>query len=217
MFLSKVILDRWRRDVLLDLEDRDRLHKKVMRLFPAIPGGFCDNARQQLGVLYRVEDSTMLLQSAKAPQLPRGLLGYEIAGTKDVSGNYAAIRPGKLYRFRLDANTSFQVAEGDSHDWIPESEDGGLKTRQKTRRVGCGAWPARARWFEGICRRCGIVPESYFMESLSPLKMKEGFLEATRFDGHLSIADLPPFMRALQSGIGQGKGYGLGLISLRNA
>jgi CRISPR system Cascade subunit CasE len=217
MFLSKVILDRWRRDVLLDLEDRDRLHKKVMRLFPEIPGGPCDNARQQLGVLYRVEDSTMLLQSLKPPQLPRGLFGYEISATKDVTGNFQAIRTHRTYRFRLDANTSFQVVEGDSHDWIPETEDGGLKVRQKTRRVGCGAWPARTRWFEGMCRRCGIVPESYFMESLSPVKVKEGFLEVTRFDGHLSVADLPMFMRTLSEGIGQGKSYGLGLLSLRNS
>lgn len=217
MFLSKVILDRWRRDVLLDLEDRDRLHKKVMRLFPEIPGGPCDNARQQLGVLYRVEDSTMLLQSLKEPTLPRGLSGYEIAGAKDVTANFQAIRPQKTYRFRLDANTSFHIDEGDGHDWIPEAEDGGLTTRQKTRRVGCGAWPARARWFEGMCRRCGIMPESYFMESLSPIKMREGFLEVTRFDGHMSVADLAIFTYALQGGIGQGKPYGLGLLTIRNA
>jgi hypothetical protein len=68
-----------------------------------------------------------------------------------------------------------------------------------------------------MCERCGIVPGSYFMESLVPLKVRDGALEATRFDGHLSIIDLVAFKDALLGGIGQGKSYGLGLLSLRNS
>lgn len=217
MFLSKLLLDRRRWDVIADLEDRDRLHKKIMRLFPEIPGGPCENARQRLGALYRVENTTILLQSNEAPKMPRGLFGYDLVGTKDVTSNFDALRPERQYRFRLDANTSVQIVDGDAPDWIPEAEDGGVKVRQKTRRVGCGTWSARSRWFEKMCDRCGITPGSYFMESLTPMKVRDGRLEATRFDGLLAIEDLKAFKSALLGGIGQGKSYGLGLVSLRNS
>lgn len=216
MYLSKIRADRRRWDVTNDLEDRDRLHKKFSRFFQEIPGGPCDNARQQMGVLFRVEHDVILVQSNQAPRT--GIPGYEVMATKDVSSNYDAIKPDTLYRFRLEANTSIRAGDEDSQDWIPEAEESNLKTLRKTKRVGCGNYPARAKWFEAACRRSGIMPEAYFMDALAPLKVgATGFLEVTRFDGHLKVTDRERFLRAIREGIGQGKAYGLGLLSIRNA
>lgn len=217
MYLSKLILDRRRWDVIRDLEDRDLLHKKIMKLFPEIPGGPCDNARQRHGVLYRVENSSILMQSKIAPRTDRRLPGYDLVGTKNIEANYRAVRPGIVYMFRIDANTSIQVQEGDGADWIPEVEDSSVKVRRRTRRVGCGNYQARSRWFESMCGRSGMTPQIYFMETLSPLRVRQGFLEITRFVGKLTISELDVFTRTLQEGVGQGKSYGLGLLSIRNA
>lgn len=217
MHLSKLTLDRWRWDVIRDLEDRDLLHKKIMKLFPEIPGGPCDNARQRHGVLYRVENSEILMQSKMAPRTDRRLPGYDLVGTKNVEANYQAIRTGVVYRFRIDANTSIQVQEGDGADWIPEMEDSSVKVRRRTRRVGCGNYQARSRWFESMCRRAGFSPQIYFMQTFSPLRVNKGYLEITRFDGQLKLTDRDIFLSALRDGLGQGKSYGLGLLSIRNA
>lgn len=217
MFLSKALLDRRRWDVIHDIEDRDRLHKKVLSFFPRLPGGPCDNARQQLGVLFRVEGTSLLIQSKIAPLTTRLVPGYALVGTKNVAANYAAIRTGIPYTFRLEANTSLQVPDDDLESWVPEQQDSDLQVRRKTRRVGCGNFPARSRWFESIGRRFGFSPEIYFMDALSLLKVKGGVLESTRFDGRLTVVDRTAFQRALEEGVGQGKSYGLGLLSVRNA
>jgi CRISPR system Cascade subunit CasE len=215
MFLSKLEIDRRRWDVVHDLEDRDRLHKKTMSFFPEIPGGPHDNARQLHALLYRVENKVIIMQSKLAPDLD-GIGGYRLLGSSNVEKNFASIQAGKLYRFRLDANTSRQEYE-EEDDWIPEA-DSTLQTRKKVRRVGCGTFEARAAWFERAGKRHGFAPEKYGMDLLPAIRVgREGMLELTRFQGHLIVQDLPLFMQALTGGIGQGKSYGASLLSIKNA
>lgn len=215
MFLTKVILDRRRWDVISDLEDRDRLHKKVMKLFPRIES---NEARLEMGILYRAEGNILLLQSKVKPE-PAKVAGYEISFSKDVTANCSGIRKGSQYRFRLDANTSYRPwvpGAEEELDWVPGNIT--LETRKRVSKIGCGNYPRRAQWLERAAARSGFDLGAYFMEQLHTVKIKgDGALEATRFDGMLRVADLPLFMKALEEGIGHGKPYGLGLLSIRNA
>lgn len=216
MFLSKILYDRRRWDVIHDLEDRDRLHKKMLKLFPDYPGGGRDNARELMGVLFRVEQKFIIMQSKLAPSSTRLSGGYAIEGTKDVTTNYASIREGAVYRFRLDANTSMKVLQEDG-DWIPNLDDASTATRTRTKRKGCGNFAERQRWFELRTVKCGFATLDFSMDSLPILRVTKGSLEATRFEGRLKVLQLEPFLQALHGGIGQGKPYGLGMISIRNA
>src|SRR6266849_8214215 len=108
MFLSKISMDLSQRSVALDLADRDRLHQVILRLFPDFPGGGAPNARERLGVLFRVEAPVILLQSKLAPVDTRIPLGYKITATKDISNVYFALKAGAEYRFRLEANVAYR-------------------------------------------------------------------------------------------------------------
>lgn len=215
MFLSKILYDRRRWDVVRDLENRDRLHKKILKLFPDYPNGGKDNYRELMGVLFRVEPKFVILQSKLAPDPARLAPGYTIEGIKDITTNYASIRNGTVYRFRLDANTSMKVVR-DEGEWIPHA-DAGTLTRVKTRRIGCGNFAERRRWFELRTAKCGFAPLDFEMESLPAVHVNDGVLETTRFEGRLKILQLEAFVRVLHDGIGQGKSYGLGMLSIRNA
>lgn len=218
MFLSKLSFDRRRWDVVHDLNDRDRLHKKILKLFPDYPGGGRPNARELMGVLFRVENSVILLQSRLAPDERRLSPGYKIEGSKDVTANYAAIRDGGVYRFRLDANTSLKVPREGREDWIP-NEDASTATRVRLRRVGCGTFEERQRWFEFRMGHCGFNTLDFTMDQqpLVHIKGDAGTFEVTRFEGRLRVEHVESFVRAIQRGIGCGKSYGLGLLSIRNA
>jgi len=215
MFLSKVVADRKRWDVVHDLEDRDRLHKRLMKFFmPELPGDGLGHLRQQLGILFRLENDTILLQSRVAPN-GRQIPGYTFVGTKNVEKNYQRIQVGDHFRFRLEANTSVRVVEGDSSElWVPG--EGGVETKVRTKRIGCGSFPARAKWLEQMARKWCFQPEKYSMDNLSPLRIHGGAMEVTRFEGDLKVLDRMVFLRCLQEGVGQGKSYGLGMLSIRN-
>lgn len=217
MFLSKILADRRRWDVVHDLEDRDRLHKKMLAFFPEIPGG-PTNMRERRGVLFRVEPLGILMQSSMAPENGRAPTGYSLVVTKEVAAVYETIQAGRIYGFRLDANTSVKVAiEQNAIEWIPDGAATAVETRQRTRRVGCGSDQERSKWLALAAKRSGFMPEAFSFSSLPVTKIgKEGRLESTRFEGRLKVVDRQLFLYALSKGIGPGKNYGLGLLSLKS-
>lgn len=215
MFLSKIEYDRRNWEVIRDLEDRDRLHKKTMRPFPDYE---VENPRKSYGVLYRVEQKFLILQSKVPPAgKPMGL-GYEILETKDVAGNYDSVKKGNVYRFRLDANTSMRVPREEDEEWVPEDEGNtATKTLIRYRRVGLKVFEERQEWFERRGERHGFTPLDFHMQALPVLTVKtDGALEVTRFEGRLRVEHLESFLHGLCAGIGHGKPYGLGLLSIRN-
>jgi len=217
MYLSKVNADRKRWDVVHDIEDRDLLHKKILKFFMSdLSMGEHEDVRKNLGVLFRVEQSAILIQSKVAPNQDRKLPGYVFVGSKNIEEAYRSILEGRLFRFRLDANTSMQVPVGNNDlEWVPE--DSNVQTRVKLHRVGCGSYPERAKWFERVAEKCGFSPERYTMDTFAMVKAAKACFEATRFEGEIKVRDRIQFLKCLQDGVGQGKSYGLGMLSIRNA
>lgn len=194
MWLTKVILDLCLREVVSDLADRDRLHRKLLLLFPDYPGG-APNVRELLGILFRVEAPVILMQSAIAPISTRLPDGYKIAGTKEITANYAAVKADWEYRFRLDANVTYRD---------PLSR----------RRMGLETEEEIEKWLFRRGGLGGFEIIDYGMEPLPPIKARKGMFKAVRFDGVLKVKDLELFLKALKEGVGQGKVYGLGMLSL---
>lgn len=219
MHLSVIKYDTALMSVIKHLENRDLLHKIIMLMFPDDLG---ENPRKHFDIIFRLERAIIILQSTMIPSGNRLPRGYQLQSTKDLSAAYSKLKVGMVVRFRLDANTSLRRPI-EPEEWIPHLEDeGGTLTKVKTHRVGCRTFDERAKWLERAMTYAGAeVIGNFGMESLPLIRFthstgegKMGILEATRFDGFLKIVDLEKFMKALQGGIGQGKPYGLALLSI---
>lgn len=194
MFLSKISMDLSRREVALDLADRDRLHRKMLLLFPDFPGG-APNARERLGILFRVEAPIILLQSKIAPVDTRIPAGYKITATKDVSQVYSSVSSGKEYRFRLEANVAYRDSETRRRRPLETEED-------------------IDEWIHRKGAQGGFQVVDYGMEILPPILARKGRFTATRFDGVLKVNDPTSFTKILADGVGPAKVYGLGMLSV---
>lgn len=194
MFISKVTMDLSKREVALDLDDRDRLHRKLLLLFPDYPGG-ARNARELMGILFRVEAPVIYLQSSIAPIQSRLPDGYKILITKETTSTFSSIKAGGEYRFRLEANVTYRDSQTRSRLALQEEAE-------------------IEQWLFRRGDLGGFEIVDYAMETLPPVKARRGMFHAVRFDGVLKVKTIAPFIKALKEGIGPGKVYGLGMVSL---
>jgi len=184
-------------------------------------------ARRQFGVLYRVDEDrrgapVVLVQSSSEPdwsrlseQSPRYLAGAP--DRKDIAPSYAALRDGMTLAFRLRANPTRKVDRRQDSD----------PNRRNGRRAMLTAEDDQLAWL----RRKGVqggftlggrpdVPDV----RVSPVEKVEGrgaphkrTFGAVTFEGTLRIDDADKLRTALVDGIGSGKAYGFGLLSLAPA
>lgn len=240
MYLSRLILDPRTRDVQRDLADCQRLHRRIMSLFPDLRRE--GEARAHLGVLYRLDAHirtgyTLLVQSRLRPdfdRLPRGYL-LETAGdppnpeTKLVEQLYAHLRPGMVLRFRLRANPTKKI----------DSWQGREGYRPNGRRVDLRRQDDQIAWIQRKAHQHGfrilevalrpdtvvLVPRPPSVDP-RPGARVTGWQEkpggsarkltfaAVVYEGMLEITDAEAFRQALAAGIGPGKAYGFGLLSI---
>lgn len=196
MFLSEIAFDPNHRDVQEDMKDRNRLHQKVMRLFPEYRNGNgIEQSRSRFGVLFRVEDqeSVMRLQSRIAPEQSTAIPGYKLSDVKDVEQVYRTITAGAVFRFRLDAT--------------PTKRD-----IQSGRRIGLTTKGEQLNWLARQGERSGFEVLEARAEALKAVKAKHWLYHTVRFDGLLKIKNGGAFGTTLIEGIGQGKPYGLGML-----
>lgn len=239
VYLSRLILDPRNRDVQRDLADCQRLHQRVMSLFPDVPAR--EDARARLGVLYRLETDarrgyTLLLQSLEPPAwatLPEGYL-LDTGGdppnpeSKPVARLYERLAPGTILAFRLRANPTKKI----------DSWQGREGYRPNGRRVDLRreedqiAWIVRKGEQHGFrllnvkLRRdtVSLLPNPPSVDP-RPAGRVIGWREsrggvqrltfaAVVYEGLLQITDAARFRDALIAGIGPAKAYGFGLLSV---
>ncbi|MFF2818213.1 type I-E CRISPR-associated protein Cas6/Cse3/CasE [Kitasatospora cineracea] len=204
LHLSEIILDTEGRAVWKDLHNRSLLHHRIQSLFP---DGYTPGHR----VLYRVErrpQGPVLLVQAGLPvngnALPRHYAAH--IATRDLTPLLDWIEAGRTVHYRIDANPNTPhnrpgqhwprrtPLSGDDavHWWVRHAATAGLDALTVT---GTGLETVLADRGEG-----------------RPLR-----LPAVRFDGTAQITDPDALHEALAAGIGQGKAFGLGLLSLAPA
>lgn len=121
----------------------------------------------------------------------------------------AAIAEGDRYRFRLAANPTRSC----------KSDDGAGRGT-----VRAHITPAHQEaWLMRKCESCGfaLAPEQFISVSSRWLRFRKGgenghtasLLEAV-FDGILTITDASAFRKTLTEGIGRGKAFGMGLLTV---
>jgi CRISPR system Cascade subunit CasE len=219
--MSELYLSQWRfnprlRPVQQALADSHALHRLVMSTFPqAAPG---DEARQAFGILYRVDIDektgapSLLLQSRVRPDwapLASLLLHPPDQEPKDVASFYGAIAPGAILRFRLRANPTRRV-----HANRPDDKLAG-------KRVSLHSDDERQAW---LTRKLAEVGCHLGTCSIRPGLTQQGRRDGQRlshgavvFDGLLRVEDADLLRAGIRAGIGAGKAYGFGLLSLAPA
>lgn len=191
------------------------LHRRLMSLFPDDVG---TAARARFGVLFRVEDTPtgaeILMQSTHEPDLGRLPTGYGSAVSRPLDPLLNALRAGLTVRFRCVANAIRKP---------------GATTRAlyQLKPIVPLHGAAADEWWQRQAEAAGLKTLRLQSQSLDTVhgqrggrgpKAEQRIRHArTRFDGTATIND-PELLRAkITQGIGRGKPYGCGLLSIAPA
>jgi CRISPR system Cascade subunit CasE len=222
MFLSRLELNLQNRQVLADLGDSHNLHRTIMRAFGKAEHG--EAARAEFGVLYRVEwlareeRAVLLVQSMADPswsQLPAGYAAD--IRSKSITAPIEALTAGQRLAFRLRANPTRKIGTSSKSDRLAGQKNNGK--RVPVAEAGLGDW------LSGKGTSCGfrVINAAWRIQpqgSKAP-GVSSGWRQGKRlthaivvFEGVLEVTAPGTFQEALRRGIGSGKAYGCGLLTV---
>ncbi|MDS1270533.1 type I-E CRISPR-associated protein Cas6/Cse3/CasE [Lipingzhangella sp. LS1_29] len=240
MFLSKLSPNVSAHAFRRDYANVHDMHRTIMSAFPKLTEG--TSVRREHGVLWRMETSgtgyTLLVQSCTEPdwtQLPKWYLRAP-AQVRSLQPVLDAIQPGRVMAFRLVANPtrarapvgsppgnrprgvakplyrpedqiSWLLRKGEQHGFIvPSGSD---------RRPDVA--PAPVPKVIGYKQVDGHESDRACVREGGRLGRTKITISPVRFNGHLVVTDSTALVEALCAGIGRGKAFGCGLLSLAPA
>lgn len=199
MYLSQLILNPRSRDARVDLADRYELHRTLLN---ALPETLPESER----VLYRVEDNrnlpivSVLVQSQFLPDwdtVERMQRRGYLVDAPQVRRVIPEITQGQRLPFRLQANPT--VKRDNKRHAIYGDED-------------LQAWLQRKGGQHGFA--CETLDVQIAKLGNKHGKRRKQTWHAVQFDGRLTVTDAEWFSDALQHGIGSGKSFGFGMLSI---
>lgn len=247
MYLSRLILERKSSSVRRDLGDCQHLHRTVLRAFPDLGGNTdarqqfgvlhrLDVSRNGIPVL--------LVQSLERPdwsRLPAGYLiedpSIENPACKKIDEQYGHIETGDIFVFRLRANPTKKKGT------TTKSDIAAGKPKSNGTRVPVRGEQAQIEWLMRKGKDSGfeLLSVKTLPELASAMVNDEGCLNGRKsfargsqpvkesdtanllsfasvlFEGRLRVTDRNMFLETLKKGIGPGKAYGFGLLSIARA
>ncbi|MFD5698999.1 type I-E CRISPR-associated protein Cas6/Cse3/CasE [Streptomyces lasiicapitis] len=217
-WLTRIAPDQRSRDVRRDLNGTEAavgLHRRLMTLFPSHAG---KDARARFGVLFRVEDTPtgahILLQSTHKPDLDQLPTGYGKADTRSLDTLLDALRPGLTLHYRCVAS--------------PVRKPGATTRRLYSLPAVVPLHGADAdEWWFRQADTAGLKPLTHHAQPLDAARGTRGSANSPqpqricharmRFDGTAAITDPETLRKKVIEGIGRGKAYGCGLLSIAPA
>ncbi|MDX6740250.1 type I-E CRISPR-associated protein Cas6/Cse3/CasE [Actinocorallia sp. A-T 12471] len=209
LWITQLTPDLRSRDATRDLRDAVRLHHRIMSLFPSDLG---EQARHDAGVLFRIEETqagvAVLVQSAVEASRAALPDGYGTVRSKTLTPLLDALAPGRRVRYRITANATRKL---------------GLNTTAGRPKEVVPLHGAEAEeWWQRQAESSGL--SLHTLES-TPLDQATGTRRdknrvvhaRTRFDGLATVTDPAALSSRLRVGIGRGKAYGCGLLTLAPA
>lgn len=202
MYLSRLILNPRSAAVQRDMNYLNDLHKTVMSAFP----DNLDKAAER--VLFRIERHSpahlaLLVQSQNEPDwsslAPNYLLDHpDNPATKAVN---LQLYSGQRLAFRLVANPTKHLSAG---------------TGNSGKRIGLYKVPEQIEWLQRKADDNGFVVERVFptQQQSNDDRRRDLKFFSVQFDGILQVTAPATFLTAIQSGIGSGKAFGFGLLSV---
>lgn len=234
LYLSRIILNPLSKAVMNDLSSPRELHKTISRCFPAIDGQTSrpqhekETPRSAYNLLHRLdhkgECAVLYVQSSVKPDWGKLSPGYaEDQDAKPVHGLYANIKNGDRLRFRLAANPTRRAGKSDTGN-------AKFHDQKKRRRIDIRTEEDRLKWLARKGETCGfrlfkantadsVVSAEASAGRAIAFKHDKGrvTLGSAIFEGVLEVTDADAFRIALAKGIGSGKAYGFGLMSVAPA
>lgn len=202
MYLSQLVLNEHDRTVQRDFSNAHDLHRRIMQAFPDEQR---DKPRADWNVLFRHEPDSgvILVQSAIEPnwsQLKQGYLATEPI-TKPFDLEASQLIEGRVVQFRLKANPS-------------------KRDKQTGKTVGMFYQPDQLAWLERQAARHGFhllsvdvvpTPNVFGVKTKGTPPIR---IFTVIYQGILQVTDPSLFVAAIQHGIGRGRSYGCGLLSV---
>lgn len=206
MYLSRLILNPRSRQVQRDLARPGEMHKTVLRAFPD------DLEEATERVLYRLDQQpqtqhlALLVQAHGAPDWRKLDVGYLLA---DVADNPATkkvelqFQTGQRLAFRLRANPTKRLSAGKG---------------KIGKRIGLYKMEEQIEWLQRKGEQHGFILQSALPTQQQRIDQRSIERElkffSVQFDGILQVTDPAVFLTAIQAGIGSGKAFGFGLLSV---
>jgi CRISPR system Cascade subunit CasE len=204
-WLARIELNLRNPQVRADLSNVNQLHKRVMMLAPDDLG---DNARHQTGVLFRLdqdEHTPSILVQARIPlDTDRLPAGYGRTQVKDLAPMFSALTKNQGVNYRIAANASKR---------LPKPDPAATKRGSVIALHGAAA----EDWWRRHAHTAGLT---LLTITSSPVGAAHGDgirHDLTQFDGTAVVHDPHALAGAVLDGIGRGKAYGAGLLSLAPA
>jgi len=238
MYLSRLILNIDNRRVWQEIAKPYEMHRTIMKAFPQVETH--ENPREKYNVLFRADvdernrRTVVFVQSTIQPDWSFLLTIYEYLclsndkqnpACKSIETTINSLRKDQILKFRLRANPTKRIGRDTKYD-------GALKGK----RVGLLREEEQIEWLQSKGEKGGftLIENRQASECVGfPVYrvsiQKEGKLEnrkkdnekkqttthlAARFDGVLKITDVDAFRSSLIKGIGPGKAFGFGLLSI---
>ena len=247
LYLSRLILNPRSRQVMAEIGNPYEMHRTLMRAFPNATDDTKRKARDEFGVLFRVEVDDqrsvvkLLVQSRTKPDWSflDGFNGYLCSDTdmpeyecKDIMPACRSLRNGQVLSFRLRANPTRRIwkpddpmkgkrvelrREDQQMEWLIRKG----REREKDKPGGFEILVNEIQGHNGEVRQVPRV-NVRIEEKQKCRTKKDGRSHKTThlavcFDGLLRITDADAFRETLIRGIGPAKAFGFGLLSVAPA
>ncbi|MFF5090330.1 type I-E CRISPR-associated protein Cas6/Cse3/CasE [Streptomyces niveus] len=214
LWLTRLIPDARSQEARRDLGSPIGMHRRIMSLFPSEAG---PDPRARFGVLFRTEDTPagphLLIQSTHQPET--GLLpnDYGTTLTRPLDALIEAIRPGLTIRYRCVAS--------------PVRKPGATtRALYSLPPIVALTGAAADEWWLRQANLSGLKPFTHHSHPLDAILGERRPTDAppqrirharTQFDGTAAIIDTDQLRGAILKGVGRGKSYGCGLLSIAPA
>ncbi len=203
MYLSQLILNPRHRAVQRDLSQPHDLHKTIMSAFPV------NLDKEQERVLYRVEQRAqtqqvlLLVQSLGQPDwsmLPPTYL-LDLPNNPATKAVDLRLQSGQQLAFRLRANPTKRLSAGKGN---------------KGKRIGLYKIEEQIKWLQRKGTDHGFTIQTAMPTQQQRVDDHRQNLKffSVQFDGILQVTDPTTFLASIQNGIGSGKAFGFGMLSV---
>ncbi len=207
MYLTQMRLDRSNRRTLAALAAPSKFHGAVETAFPG------PRQRNLWRIDTRGGQDYLLVLSEEKPDLSQAAAQFAPPGegwqTKDYGPLLDRIQAGSRWQFRLCANPTYSKKGAEPR--------GRVCAHSTTKN--------QIKWLQDRCEKHGfsLDPEDFTVTRVKWYRFKKGaagkevaFLTVT-YDGILEVRDPEAFRETLCHGMGRGKAYGAGLMTLVRA
>lgn len=244
LYLSRLLLNPRSRQVMNELAHPYEMHRTLMRAFPKATDNAQSKARDEFGVLFRADVDDLrsaikvYVQSIVEPDWSflDGLNDYLCAytempkyGHKDIMPAFLKIQNDKILSFRLRVNPTKRIAKRDDTmkgkrvELRREDEQIEWLIRKGQEREKCvpGGFELLMKKIQDVTGDVRLVPRVSIWNAgeQKGRKMDAAHEHSTThfavlFEGLLRVTDKNTFLETLIRGIGSGKAFGFGLLSV---